>query len=101
MAKKLNDSEHSGHIIYKGKLIRKNWHDASLYERYRNCTDFTNEVIRKFQPLKSVFDIDNNHIEKYDNFMQWLNNELKNPELRDCFNKSINKNIKEIKKLIK
>ena len=97
-AKKLHESGNPGKIQYEDKVLNRYWNDPELYKRYKNCTAFINEVSTKFTHIKTDRKWDNNPIKNSNEFKQWLAKELKHPELRDCFDKSQNMYINEIKK---
>ena len=98
-AKKLHESGNSGKIIHEGEMSNKYWNDQGLNKRYKNCTAFINEVSRRFKHIKTDMKWDNNPIENSNEFKRWLSIELKHPELRDCFDKSQNIYINEIKEV--
>ncbi|MFG1391218.1 hypothetical protein [Acidiplasma aeolicum] len=89
-------------ILYKGSLEEKFWENMNLREKYKNCTDFINEIVHGYEHLKSMSNWDKEHWKENDNeFTVWLTNELKDPELRQCYEKSENKKLKEVKELLK
>lgn len=97
--KKLHEAENAGKILYKGEMLDRPWDDLDLLKYYKNCTEFLSEVISRFNHVQTDINWNNNAKQSSEEFKLWLYNELKHPELRDCFDNSKNKNIQEIKKL--
>jgi hypothetical protein len=52
--------ENSCKILYNGQMQYVPWEDLDLLKRYKNCTEFINEISRGFNHLKTDIKWDNN-----------------------------------------
>ena len=98
--KRLSESGAHKKVLYKGQMREEYWENMELTKKYKNCTEFINKIIGRFNHFTNSGN-NENYMDREAGFMQWLKNELREPELRNCYNVSDNKNLKNVKEQFK
>ena len=102
--KKLNEKE--GSIVLVNGDVLDYWQDRSLNAKYKNCTEFISEIIRRYNHIctdskwTGTIVKPNEAVEHKREFIKWLKGELVHPELNSCYENTTNKKIAELKAVL-